>query len=55
MELNYPKFRSILERLEREAGDCKVARMNRHGGDETVWYFARTQSDFYVVNLTDAM
>lgn len=55
MEINYPKFKSILERLEREVGDCEVVRMNRHGGDETVWYFVKTQSDFYVVNLTDAM
>lgn len=55
MEVNYPKFKAVLERLEHEAGDCQVARMNRHGGDETVWYFAQARDGFFVIALSDAM
>ncbi len=53
MEINYPKFAAITERLERETGDCQVARMNRQGGDETVWYFIKDQNSFYVLNIFD--
>ena len=55
MKTNYPKFKALLERLEREVGDCQVARMNRHGGDETVWYFVKAQDSFYVIYVSDAM
>lgn len=55
MKTNYPKFKTLLERLEREVGDCQVARMNRHGGDETVWYFVKAQDSFYVIYVSDAM
>lgn len=55
MKVNYPQFKTILERLEREAGACQVVRMNRHGGDETVWYFAKAEDSFFVIALSDAM
>ena len=55
MKTNYPKFKTLLERLEREVCDCQVARMNRHGGDETVWYFVKAQDSFYVIYVSDAM
>ena len=55
MEENYPKFRSVLERLEQDTEICEVVRMNRHGGGETVWYFARTPESFYLMTLKDSM
>ena len=55
MEQNYPKFDAILGRLTQETGDCEVVRMNRHGGDESTWYFARAENHFYVVRVTDSM
>ncbi|MDE6579216.1 MAG: hypothetical protein K2K41_01615, partial [Ruminiclostridium sp.] len=55
MKVNYPKFKAILERLEHEVGDCQAARMNRHGGDETVWYFVKDQDSFFVIYVSDAM
>lgn len=55
MERNYPKFDDILERLAQDSGVCEVARMNRHGGDESTWYFARSENCFYVVRITDSM
>lgn len=38
MRENYPKFRAVIEYLEQNVGECKVARMQQHGGDETVWF-----------------
>lgn len=55
MEAAYPAFQAVLERLEREAGSCEVVRMNRQGGDVTVWYFVETQDSFFIVWLSDCM
>ena len=32
-----------------------VVRMHRHGGDETVWYFARAQDCVYIMYISDSM
>lgn len=55
MRENYPKFRAILEYLERNIGECEIARMNRHGGDETVWYLVLTEEELYLMRVSDAM
>ncbi|MBD5081347.1 MAG: hypothetical protein HDT44_06230 [Ruminococcaceae bacterium] len=55
MKVNYPKFKKILDRLDNEIGGCQAARMNRHGGDETVWYFVKTEDGFFVIYISDAM
>jgi len=55
MELNYPKFEAALEYLARNVGDCEIVRMNRHGGDETVWYFVKARDSFYLMYLSDSM
>jgi len=55
MELNYPKFEAALGTLARNVGDCEIVRMNQHGGDETVWYFAKARDCFYLMYLRDSM
>lgn len=55
MERNYPRLAEALAHLAREAGDCEAARVNRHGGDETVWYFAKDRGAFYLTRLVDSM
>lgn len=55
MELNYPKFDAALEYLTQNVGDCEIVRMNQHGGDETVWYFAKARDCFYLMYLSDSM
>lgn len=51
---NYPKFRAVLEYLEQNAGEREIVRMNRHGGEETVWYFVLAAEEFHLVNVSAA-
>lgn len=55
MEINYPKFQDILDYLSRQSISGNVVRMNRHGGDDTVWYFAEASDCFYIMQLSDSM
>lgn len=55
MEKNYPRFASILEHLSQDMNICEVVRMNQFGGDDTVWYFAKTQDFLYLLMLSDSM
>jgi hypothetical protein len=44
----------VLEYLEQNAGEREIVRMNRHGGEETVWYFVLAAEEFYLVNVSAA-
>ncbi len=58
MERNYPKFHSMIEHLAQDTRDaraCEIVRMNQYGGDDTVWYFVRTEDCFYLMCLDDSM
>ena len=52
---NYPILEYVLRYLAQNVGDCEIVRMNRHGGDETVWYFVKTKKRFYLMSLSDSM
>ena len=55
MEEHYPRLEAALDYLSEHTGTCDVVRMHRHGGDETVWYFARAQDCVYIMYISDSM
>ena len=55
MKVNYPKYKAVLEYLEQNTPNREVVRMNKHGGDETVWYFMKAKDCFYIVSISYAM
>lgn len=55
MEKNYPEFDAVLECLGQEIKACEAVKMNDYGGDESVWYFVKTEECFYILCVSDAM